>query len=117
MQTNITNNPYINEISEKVIQAAKDSLGAKLDRVILYGSYARGDYDNESDIDFIIIANVPQEEAGRWRDSIYDRIPNIDLDYDIIVSVKVTGSTVFYEYIDTLPFYMNVIKEGVVLNG
>ena len=95
----------------------QDSLGEKLDRVILYGSYARGDYDNESDIDFIIIANVPQEEAGRWRDSIYDRIPYIDLDYDIIVSVKVTGSTVFNEYMDTLPYYMNIIKEGIVLNG
>ena len=117
MQQNTTAQPYINEISEKVLQAAKDTLGEKLDRVILYGSYARGDYDHESDIDFIVIANVPHEEAGRWRDRIYDKIPCIDLDYDIMVSVKVTGSTIFNEYMDTLPYYMNLVKEGIVLNG
>ena len=117
MQHDITTNPYINEISQKVLQAAQDTLGEQLERVILYGSYARGDYDNESDIDFFILADVPQEEAGNWRNEIHKRLPYIDLDYDIIVSVKVTSSTLFYEYKDTLPFYMNVIKEGVVLNG
>ena len=108
--------PRIVEISQKVVKAAMDTLGDRLEKVILYGSYARGDYRDESDIDFIIIADVPQEEAGRWRDSIYDRIPCIDLDYDIIVSVKVTGSLIFNKYINTLPYYMNIIKEGVVLN-
>ena len=46
---------------------------------------------------------------------INNRIPGIDLEYDIIVSVKVTGSDIFYEYRDALPFYMNVLREGVVL--
>jgi len=116
LTSNITD-PRIIEISQKVAQAAKFVLGDRLQKVILYGSYARGDYDHESDIDFFILADVPQEEASRWRNSIYDKIPYIDLDYDIIVSVKVTGSKVFNEYIDTLPFYMNVVREGIVLNG
>ena len=59
--------PQLSEISHKVIQAAKDTLGDKLEKVILYGSYARGDYDHESDIDFFILAHVPQEDAGSWR--------------------------------------------------
>jgi len=40
----------LNEITNKVVRAARECLGDKLDRVILYGSYARGDYDDESDI-------------------------------------------------------------------
>ena len=107
--------PPIEEISNKVLQAAKDTLGDKLEKVILYGSYARGDYDNESDIDFFILARVPQEEAGSWRRAINNQIPGIDLEYDIIVSVKVTGSSIFYEYSDVLPFYMNVLREGQVI--
>ena len=105
----------ITEISQKVLQAAKDTLSDKLDKVILYGSYARGDYDDESDIDFIVLAHVPQEEAGRWRNEIDKRIPYIDLDYDILVSVKVTGSAIFNQYVDSLPFYANIVREGVVL--
>lgn len=34
-------------------------LGGDLDRVILYGSYARGDYDPESDVDVIILLTKP----------------------------------------------------------
>ncbi len=31
----------------------REIFGEKLDSVLLYGSYARGDYDDESDVDII----------------------------------------------------------------
>ena len=108
-------NPRISELSKKVMRAAKDELGNKLDKVILYGSYARGDYDNESDIDFFILADISQKEAAIQRGNIRKRLSGIDLDFDITVSLHVTGSEIFNKYTDTLPFYMNIIKEGVVL--
>ena len=43
----------LNKITAKIVKAAKDSLGDVLDKVILYGSYARGDYDEGSDIDIM----------------------------------------------------------------
>ena len=107
--------PRIAAVTQKVVAAAKESLGDKLDKVILFGSYARGDYDEESDIDFFILAHVPQEEAGTERSKIRDKIPLIDLDYDITVSLHVTGSEIFYRYIDILPYYKNVVSEGVSL--
>ena len=109
--------PRIHAVSQKVYQAAKDTLGDKLDRVILYGSYARGDFDSESDIDFFILADVPQEEASKRRGDIRKLLPGIDLEYEIVVSLHVTGSAIFKQYRNTLPFYMNVAREGVVLNG
>jgi len=117
MTKNDLTDPRINAVTQKVLEAAKDSLGDKLDKVILYGSYARGDHDNESDIDFFILANVPQEEAGKWRGDIRKRLPGIGLDYDIVVSLHVTGSSIFNKYINTLPFYMNIVREGVQLVG
>ena len=113
---NITD-PRVVEISQKVVQAAKETLGEKLDKVILYGSYARGDNDDESDLDFFILADVPQEEAGDRRSDIRDCIPLIDLEFDITVSLHVTGRTVFNKFLDSLPYYMNVIREGIVLHG
>ena len=110
-------NSMINAVSQKVIFAAKDTLGDKLDKVILFGSYARGDYDSESDIDFCVLADVPQEETTQWRRNINKRIPGIDLEYDMLVSIHVINSSMFYKHIDVLPFYRTVLTEGVEVNG
>ena len=107
----------ISEITHKVHRAAKSALGDKLDKIVLFGSYARGDYDSESDIDFCIIANVPREETTKWRRDINNRISGIDIEYDLLVSLHVINSSMFYNHIDVLPFYKNVLQEGVVVNG
>jgi len=106
----------VSSLSQKVLKASKDTLGDRLDKVILFGSYARGDYDGESDIDFCILANIPQEEATRWRRDINKRLPGIDLEHDILVSLRVINSSMFYNHVDVLPFYRNVFQEGVEVN-
>ena len=105
----------ISEISQRVIQAAKDTFKEKLEKVYLFGSYARGDYDEESDIDFLIIADTSQEEACAKHMEVRRNMHGIDLEYDLLVSCCVTSCEVFNKYIESLPFYSNVVKEGVVL--
>lgn len=112
----IVDDQRVSVISEKVVEAAKSVLGDNLSSVYLFGSYARGDYDAESDVDFLVVANVPQEQAGRERRNIRQRLPLIDLEYDLPVSLHVTGSEIFEQYSNTLPFYMNVLRDGVELN-
>jgi len=107
--------PRIDEVTQKVLNAVKDTLGDKLSKVILFGSYARGNYDNESDIDFFVLADVPHEEASIWRKNIDSRIPDIDLEYDLLVCVHVTSKSVFDRYFHVLPFFQSVINEGVEL--
>lgn len=107
--------PRINAVTEKVIKAAHDTLGDKLEEVILFGSYARGDFDADSDIDLCVLAKIPNEEAGKWHGSIRKKLPLIDLDYDITVSIHVTESSLFHQYADTLPYFMNIVNEGVSL--
>ena len=116
MQKREITEPRVKAVSQRVVEAAKDTLGDKLDKVILYGSYVRGDYDRDSDIDFFILADVTQEEASIKRSDIRNQIPDIDLEFDLLVSLHVTGSEIFNKFIDTLPFYTNVVREGVVLN-
>jgi predicted nucleotidyltransferase len=97
------------------VKAAKDSLGSKLDRVILYGSYARGDYTQDSDIDIMIIAHIPTSDRNKEREIIRESLNYIDLEYDMVISLNVADCMTFYKYADDLPFYMNVLKEGVEL--
>jgi predicted nucleotidyltransferase len=107
----------LNEITTKVVQAARASLDEKLDRVILYGSYARGDYDNESDIDIMILADIPREDTNKAWKQIWALTGDLDLAYDVLVSVHVTDCTTFYKYANDLPFYMNILRDGVLLSA
>ena len=82
----------------------KDILGDKLTKIILYGSYARGDYKENSDIDIMILTTLTDEEIRR-----------IKTDTDINVIVK--NEEHFNYWLGALPFYDNVQREGIVLNG
>ena len=107
----------LSQISDRVVQAARESLGNKLDKVILYGSYARGDYDDESDIDIMVLANIPLENRGSEREKIRDILGYIDLEHDVVLCLNVTDCETFNKYTEDLPFYINVLKDGVVLSA
>ena len=52
---NIISNKEINEKIKKIIHNIKEKL--KSDKIILYGSFSRGDFHELSDVDLIIIGN------------------------------------------------------------
>jgi len=105
----------LDEITSRVCAAAKEVLGDKLEKVILFGSYARGDYDEESDIDIMVIADIALEEANGVSNKIHDVTGDIGLEYDVLVSLSVDSSDIFHKYKDHSGFYINVQKDGVQL--
>ena len=107
----------LHEITSQVVKAAREILGEKLDKVILYGSYARGDFSEESDIDIMVLANISRNEACR-SDNELNKVAN-DLGYahDVIVSLFIKDCETFYKFLPVEPFYKNVMKEGVLLSA
>mgnify|MGYP003180496779 CR=1 FL=1 len=91
----------IHDIVLKFSQQVKKLLGQKLDKVILYGSYARGDYNEHSDIDIMILTTL----------TAFD----FQMDYGGDISVVVKNKDQFEYWLGALPFYNNVKKEGIVL--
>lgn len=61
----------LNEITQRLSIAYKDVYGADLVKVILYGSYARGDNREDSDVDIVGIVKGSREELQEkqkpWR--------------------------------------------------
>ena len=95
----------------------KKIFGEKLENVILYGSYARGDYDSESDIDVMALVDLDKNELAKYRRTVSDFASDIDLKYDVLLSLKLQDKFTFEKYGDVLPYYMNVAREGVYLRA
>lgn len=95
----------------------KDILGDKLTKIILYGSYARGDYKENSDIDIMILTTLTDEEIRRIKTDIYDLAFDFQMEYDADINVIVKNEEHFNYWLGALPFYDNVQREGIVLNG
>ena len=102
----------LDEISQKIYLSARDVLGNKLEKVYLFGSYARGDYDEESDIDFFVLADIPPEDATKTRWKIRSLMGDVDLEYDVVTCIHMASSSLFHKFRDVMPYYTNVIKDG-----
>lgn len=104
-------NSILTEFSRQVVEVFDD----KLSEIILFGSYARGDYDSESDVDIMILMNISRDEEHLYSHELVKIIENIyDIfGYSLVLSPIVTSNDFFNEWKNYLPFYKNVISEGV----
>ena len=102
-------------ITSELSGALQEVLGDKLFRILLYGSYARGDYDEESDIDIMVIADVPQDELAKYRKSVNRVASRTGLKNDMLLSVSMMDRETIYGKRDVLPFFNAVLTEGQVI--
>lgn len=108
----------VNKEIQEFIEQVKKILGIRLKKIILYGSYARGDYNKKSDVDIMILTDLSFEEIEEYRDKISDIAYDIELSTGIILSPVIKNIEKYNTRIHFVPFYKNVEKEGVVLvNG
>ncbi len=105
-----------NQISQIIADKASALFEDKLRNLILYGSFARGDFDSESDIDFMLLIDLPQEELAKYRREINKLSSFLSLDYNITVSIKLKDYNIVSQYKDSVPFYENVLNEGILIN-
>jgi len=84
-------------------------LGLKL--LILYGSYARGDYTNESDIDILVVADkLPTDPRQAYEKLIVIDRPEI--------SPIGFNTMVFLEKLSRGdPFILEAIEDGIIICG
>ena len=97
------------------IQEVKGLLGERLKKVILYGSYARGDFHKNSDIDIMLLTDLDDKEIEEYRDKVSEIAFNSELEKEIYISPIIKNIDKYNARINVVPFYMNVHKEGVEL--
>lgn len=98
-------------------QEVKKIYDKSIKKVIVYGSYARGDYQENSDIDIMILVTASETEIQKKFNLVCDLAFNYELEYGIAISPIVKNESHFSKWSETLPFYRNVKKEGVIINA
>ena len=96
-----------------MVEAQRKIYGTELVTVILYGSYARGDYQRDSDIDIVAIVRGERNELQKRLKELWDISSELELEYGTIVSPTVIPYEEFEKYKNDLPYYRNIQKEGV----
>ena len=107
----------LNSILQKLTQIYRSVYGENLVQVILYGSYARGDYHTDSDVDVVAIVHGDRKTLQQQLKKVWDFSCELELEYDTILSPTVIPYEEFKQYQTILPYYRNISQEGVVISA
>lgn len=102
---------------EKYVLEIKKIYGVHLRQIILYGSYARGDFKGDSDVDIMILVDISDLELKRYSQNLSYMTYDFNLDNDIDIKPIAKSEAHFRKWVVNYPFYANIQKEGVILYG
>ncbi|KZX10601.1 nucleotidyltransferase domain-containing protein [Methanobrevibacter filiformis] len=85
----------------------------EIEKIILFGSVARGDDTEDSDIDVIIFVANERDEF-KINDDVYTKVMDIVCNNMEYISAKIININHYNKYKHNA-FYSNVDKEGVIL--
>jgi len=96
---------------EEFVLRLNERFGERIESIVLFGSYARGEGRDESDVDVLIIGDLKLDE-------VIDVAYPIFLRYGVYIS-PIVMSRNYFEMLkaERSGFIENVLREGVVLYG
>lgn len=95
------------------IEEIKKIYGSHVRQIILYGSYARGDFRPDSDIDIMILVDMSDIELKSYGEKLSYMTYDFNLDHDIDIKPIAKSEEIFNKWVVNYPFYSNIHKEGL----
>lgn len=107
---NNQNTEKIREILQEFKAEIKQLYGRKLKNVLLYGSWARGDATEDSDMDLVVTLDG-SVTPGKEIDRMIDIITDVNLKHGVLISVYPVSESDYVRV--NSPLLMNIRREGV----
>lgn len=103
------------KLMQQYVSNVCDIYGSHLRQVILYGSYARNEFNSESDIDIMILLNLSDMDIKKYRRRLSDMTFDFNMDYDVDIKPIAKNEEHYRKWVGNYPFYSNVDRDGVML--
>ncbi len=87
-----------------------------LNRVVLFGSFARNDAEEGSDVDVMYLVDVPRSVISSRNWQVGAAAADLLLKHGVLISPVVENRDYFEKNEELLPFFRNVRREGVGIN-
>ena len=103
----------LDEMKEELVQGLTAIFQNNISMIILYGSVARNEATNESDIDIAII--IKEEMDNQTKKQFISWAADMDIRYERVFSIVDIQEENMKKWERILPFYRNIRREGIVL--
>ena len=104
-------------VIEQFVTDVKSCLGSSINSMIVFGSYARGDFNAESDIDIMILLDLTDMEIKNYRHQLSGLTYDFNMEHEIDIKPIAKNQEHFQKWLGIYPFYSNINSEGVELFG
>lgn len=76
----------ISNLMSEFAKDMKQQFESDLSRIIVYGSYARGDYTENSDVDVMIFVKTPEDDIRNYVEKVSDFAFDYLMKYGVDIS-------------------------------
>ena len=105
----------LKRIMDSICRFSENLFAAKLYKVILYGSYARGDFDEESDVDVMIVVDMNETNLRHYEALFTEFSSDASLENEVLIVPLLCDKTRFEAQMEYISFIQNVNEEGRVI--
>lgn len=112
-RVNLNKHKELKKTLSSLVVALQAIYRGSMSAVVLYGSYARGTQTDDSDVDIAVM--LWQKPSKEITDRMIDCVVSYELECGKVLSVIDIDCKKYNQWKDTLPFYKNIQKEGIVL--
>ena len=100
-------------LMQQYVSGVREIYGSHLRQVILYSSYARGDFNSESDVDIMILLDLSDVDIKKYRYRLSEMTFDFNMDHDIDIKPIAKSEAHYNKWVVNYPFYANINRDGV----
>lgn len=101
------------KILNEIKNAVKKNFPDSIEKILFYGSRKRGDNNEYSDYDILLITEKPVDY--KFKSDVYEKLIDIDIENEILVDYKFIAKNELSTLKGKQPFITNALKEGIYL--
>lgn len=117
MYKTIMNESLLKTVKQESTYLVRDLMKDDLVEIVLYGSCARGDYTEDSDIDIALLTKSDRLEVKKYDEELATIATELAMKHFVIVNFICLPYQEFQEKKTWYPYFRNIETEGEVLYG